>query len=99
MLTSPVEEYKMIDKINFTTHDEEYYDVVVWFKSGEVYYGSILNTKAVLKRVFNKYESQHKYMYAPNSVITESVTNQSIKPMLEEMIDNGDFFQIFKKHN
>jgi len=96
---SPVDEYKAIDKINFITQDEECYDVVVWFKSGEVYYGSILNTKAVLKRAYNKYKSQHKYMYAPNSVIAETVTNQSIKPLVEEMINNGDFFQIFKKHN
>jgi len=94
-----IDDYKLIDKVNFTTSDEESYDVVVWLNTGEVYYGSVLNMRAVLKRVYNKYKTQHKYMYAPNSVITESVTSQSIKPLLEEMISNGDFFQIFKKNN
>lgn len=89
--------HRLIEKVNFITSDEEIYDVVVLFNTGEEYYGSVINMKAVLKRVDNKYKTQHKYMYAPNSVITESVTNQSIKPMLEEMIANGDFFQIFKK--
>ena len=94
-----LDDYKLIERVNITTHDEESYDVVVWFKNEEVYFGSIINMRAVLKRVHNKYKSQHKYMYAPNSVITESVTSQTIKPMLEEMISNGDFFQIFKKNN
>lgn len=83
------------------THDDDSTDVIVYLENGETYSSSFFSYKNIETiKSENKKTGEYlngKYFWVEGMVLVDDITMETVKEVIQNLIDEGDFRKVFKK--
>ena len=74
-------------------------DIIISNDKEEVYMGRIHQIDMLLDQIKNgnQINSALNYLYLPNTLVVDEISEDYMFEMVNNLIDEGDFFNVFKK--
>ena len=81
--------------------DLKYTDVIVWLEGGKKYVASFFKysyiNKIKQKNTISGEYLNGKYFWDRNMILVDECTELLIKPVIEDIINEGNFYEAFRK--
>ncbi|WP_235292331.1 hypothetical protein [Portibacter lacus] len=74
-------------------------DIIIFNEKQEGYMARIHHIDVLLKQLENgkQINSSANYLYLPSSLVVDEINEENMFEMVNNLLDEGDFFNVFKR--